>query len=35
VQGERPGHLALVGGLVILIATGLHAWQTQRVGAPG
>ncbi|MGE5232771.1 MAG: DMT family transporter [Acidobacteriota bacterium] len=35
VQGERPGHLALAGGLVILIATGLHAWQTQRVGTPG
>ncbi len=34
VQGERPGRLALVGGLVILVATAVHAWQTQRQGPP-
>jgi len=32
VHGETPGRLALVGGVVILGATGAKAWQDARTG---
>jgi hypothetical protein len=30
-QGERPGRLAVAGGLVILAATAWRSWSERRV----